>query len=85
MRERLKNHLRQHRNGSQQVRLLLTTKRDTPSSPLNALYVSCFPTKEHKLIERAQIRSLDPLLNLQGGKDLPPGLTHQHILKSQLD
>ncbi len=85
MRDRLKNHLREHQNGSKQVRALLQQKRDIPSHPLNALYVTCFATSEHKIIERARIQSTDPLLNLQGGRDLPPGLTHQDILRSELD
>jgi hypothetical protein len=85
MRDRLKNHLHLHRNGSKQIRAILLQKRDIPSSPLNALYVACFPTKEHKLLEKARIQSIDPLLNLRGGRDLPPGLTHQDILRSEHD
>ncbi|MEB3233612.1 MAG: hypothetical protein VKJ64_21565 [Leptolyngbyaceae bacterium] len=85
MRDRLKNHLRQHSNGSKQIKALLAQKQAISSNPLSALYVTCFPTKEHKIIERARIQSMDPLLNLQGGRDLPPGLTHQHILQSKLD
>lgn len=85
MRERLKDHLRVHQNGSQQVRALLEQKRDTPSHPLDALYVTCFATSEHQIIERVRIKSTDPLLNLQGGRKLPPGLTHQDILRSELD
>ena len=85
MRDRLKNHLRQHSNGSKQIRFLLQTKRTNPNSPPSALYVTSFPTDHPKIIERARIQNFDPLLNLQGGRSLPPGLTHQHIRQSNLD
>lgn len=85
MRNRLANHVRCHKNGSKQVRALIEQKAHLPSSPPEALYVAGFPTKEHKILEQARIKRDDPLLNILGGKTLPPGLTHEDILESELD
>lgn len=71
--------------GSKGIRDIVAAKYNTPSMPFDGFYVAFLPTKDHKIIESLYIKDLDPLANIQGGLDLPPGLTHEDILKSDLE
>jgi hypothetical protein len=71
--------------GSKGIRDIIAAKYDTPSMPFDGFYVTFLPTKAHKIVESLYIKDLDPLANIQGALDLPPGLTHEDILKSDLE
>lgn len=85
MKGRLRSHFGMYKNGSEQIRVLLLAKKDNSNMPINGFYVTFLPTKGHKILEQKIIKNLDPLLNIDGGLELPEGLTYEDVLNSPLE